>query len=370
MEKPTAAPGRRIPDADALVDGTGKFVITGLKKIFTPAMEKVKEIITSPEFGTADVDLGPLPAGPAGAGRPRRSAAMIGFLDHIYHPAAVLLHLMGPVARFDLRMGAADRRQRGNACGSPPARSAPCTWPPARRRRSPLERVEVIGEGANVVVENGVRLTYYRRGAAPPYGRSASYVCDDEVAPLRWEPEFSLGQLYNKNLFYLGYVPEILHFCERCWPASRRGTRHAPGDHASFRIHGCRPAKGRMEDGDHDRSSTPPARPDVIEEEQEWGRLVWMVSGALGNSDTMTVGRCHIGPGEQNPRHHHPNCDEVLHVLRGTIEHSLDDGPFRWPPGDTVSIPSGTLHNARNVADEQAIFVISFSTPDRQTVGE
>jgi len=23
-----------------------------------------------------------------------------------------------------------------------------------------------------------------------------------------------LGQLYNKNIFYLGYVPEVLHFCE------------------------------------------------------------------------------------------------------------------------------------------------------------
>ena len=37
---------------------------------------------------------------------------------------------------------------------------------------------------------------------------------DDEEAPLYWEPEFSLGQLYNKNIFYLGYVPEILHFCQ------------------------------------------------------------------------------------------------------------------------------------------------------------
>jgi hypothetical protein len=36
----------------------------------------------------------------------------------------------------------------------------------------------------------------------------------NETAPLVWEPEFSLGQLYNKNIFYLGYVQEVLHFCE------------------------------------------------------------------------------------------------------------------------------------------------------------
>ena len=29
-----------------------------------------------------------------------------------------------------------------------------------------------------------------------------------------WEPEFSLGQLYNKNLFTLGYAPEVIYFCE------------------------------------------------------------------------------------------------------------------------------------------------------------
>lgn len=105
-------------------------------------------------------------------------------------------------------------------------------------------------------------------------------------------------------------------------------------------------------------------------EEQEWGRLEWMVSGALGNSERMTVGRCYIRPGEQNPRHYHPNCDEVLHVLQGSILHSIDDDKFEMGPGDTVSIPSGAVHNARNVGADEAIFVIAFSTPDRQTVGE
>ena len=108
----------------------------------------------------------------------------------------------------------------------------------------------------------------------------------------------------------------------------------------------------------------------VALEDQTWGRLEWMVSGALGNSDTMTVGRCYIRPGEQNPRHYHPNCDEVLHVLQGTIEHSVDDDRVTMGPGDTISIPSGALHNARNIGTDEAIFVISFSAPDRQTVGE
>jgi len=107
-----------------------------------------------------------------------------------------------------------------------------------------------------------------------------------------------------------------------------------------------------------------------ITEEQSWGRLVWMVSGALGSSETMTVGRCFINPGKANPRHFHTNCDEVLYVLRGNIEHTVDDDAFRMSAGDIVSIPSGSYHNARNVGDDVAEFVICFNTADRRTVGE
>lgn len=108
----------------------------------------------------------------------------------------------------------------------------------------------------------------------------------------------------------------------------------------------------------------------VVVEPQEWGKLEWMVSGAIGNSDTMTVGRCTILPGRQNPPHVHPNCDEVLHVLHGTIEHRLGDQLMPMGPGDTISIPTGTVHNARNTGTEPAVLMISFSSAERQVVGE
>jgi hypothetical protein len=96
---------------------------------------------------------------------------------------------------------------------------------------SPLERVEVIGKGANVVVENGVRLVYYRPGSRGEggYGRSSTFIGPDEGAPIVWEPEFSLGQLYNKNLFALGYAPEVLYFCE-CALEGRRPAYANPDD--------------------------------------------------------------------------------------------------------------------------------------------
>lgn len=113
------------------------------------------------------------------------------------------------------------------------------------------------------------------------------------------------------------------------------------------------------------------ARPaDFAVEEQDWGRLVWMVSGALGNSTVLTVGKCFIKPGRANPPHYHPNCDEVLHVVRGHIEHRVDHEYVEMKAGDTISIPTGVMHNARNIGAGEAEFLITFSTANRQVVGE
>jgi quercetin dioxygenase-like cupin family protein len=101
-----------------------------------------------------------------------------------------------------------------------------------------------------------------------------------------------------------------------------------------------------------------------------WGRLTWYVSGELGNSDTLTVGEAIIRRGQQNPRHYHPNCDEVLHVVKGHILHSMGDRTVEMSAGDTVSIPTGVPHNARNIGDEDAVLAISFSSADRKVVNE
>jgi quercetin dioxygenase-like cupin family protein/type 1 glutamine amidotransferase len=104
--------------------------------------------------------------------------------------------------------------------------------------------------------------------------------------------------------------------------------------------------------------------------EYPWGRLTWYVSRALKNSDTMTVGEAVIRPGQENPRHYHPNCDEVLHVIRGQILQRMGDRTVKMSAGDTISIPAGVRHNAKNIGTEDAVLAISYSSADRQVIGE
>ncbi|MEV0291356.1 Gfo/Idh/MocA family oxidoreductase [Kribbella sp. NPDC050820] len=225
MEKPTAASIAQLDRLQMAADETGRIVMTGLKKIFTPAMEKVKTIISSPEFGTVSSISVRYPQPIPDPADRSDDVKMLSLLSHIFHPGAILTYLMGPVRRlsyeWEPRTGASVSSLlfESGAIGV-------LHLVAGISDSSPLERVEVIGTGAgqregsrggaNIVVDNGVRVTYYRPGAnrQQGYRRGGSYLVDDAVAPLSWEPEFSLGGLTNNSLFTLGYVPEVVHFCE------------------------------------------------------------------------------------------------------------------------------------------------------------
>ncbi|MDQ3539510.1 MAG: Gfo/Idh/MocA family oxidoreductase [Chloroflexota bacterium] len=213
MEKPTAASTAEVRALIAARDQADRFVMSGLKKLFFPSIVKVKEIITSEEFGQPVAITVRYPQAMPPLEQRRNLVKLQGLLDHIYHPAAIIGYLMGKVSTMSytweaVRGGSFTNLQFvSGAIGS-------LHLAAGGSGSSPLERIEVIGEHANVVVDNGVNVTYYRPAQRPSYGRSASYLVDNDHAPLHWTPEFSLGQLYNKNIFYLGYVPEVLHFCD------------------------------------------------------------------------------------------------------------------------------------------------------------
>jgi predicted dehydrogenase len=223
IEKPPAAD---LAEVQLMLDAerdTGRFVQVGFKKMFFPAIAKAKEITTrAEEFGQPTQLYARYPQSLPPLEQRGDGSRMVSFLDHFFHPAAIVHRLMGRVRAasyvWEPRTGASVSSLvfQSGAIGT-------MHLVGRQSGASPLERLEVVGEGANLVVDNGVRLTYYRRGGRGPggYGRSSTYIGPDAEAPLVWEPEFSLGQLYNKNLFTLGYAPEIISFCEHVLQGTR-----------------------------------------------------------------------------------------------------------------------------------------------------
>ncbi|HEX5499619.1 MAG TPA: cupin domain-containing protein [Thermomicrobiales bacterium] len=99
-----------------------------------------------------------------------------------------------------------------------------------------------------------------------------------------------------------------------------------------------------------------------------WGSIQWLCNGKMAGDAEQTVGYVTIFAGANNPEHYHPNSDEVLYLIEGELDHSLDDEVFRLTPGTAIHIPRGVRHNAVNVSDVTARMVVSYPTPDRQTV--
>jgi len=103
----------------------------------------------------------------------------------------------------------------------------------------------------------------------------------------------------------------------------------------------------------------------------DWGELTWFASRELGNSEDMTAGRCILKPGAGNPKHYHPNCSEILVVIKGRISHTSGENQnTEMGEGDTVTIPANIWHSAQNIGPEEAVLFIAFSSADRQTIGE
>ncbi|KDN82248.1 hypothetical protein KCH_59570 [Kitasatospora cheerisanensis KCTC 2395] len=213
MEKPTATSSEEVARLQEAARDAGKVVVTGMKTMFAPAMTRVKELVSAPEFGGPSSISVRYPLSMPAFERRGSLVEMNWFLDCIFHPAAVLLHLMGPLDRisheWEERTGASVTVMRfeSGAIGT-------LHLTAGESPSSPSSRVEVIGDNANIVVENGNSVTYYRPTPPRAYGRTGSFLVPTESAPLHWEPEYTYGQLYGKNIFYLGYVDEIGYFCD------------------------------------------------------------------------------------------------------------------------------------------------------------
>jgi quercetin dioxygenase-like cupin family protein len=96
--------------------------------------------------------------------------------------------------------------------------------------------------------------------------------------------------------------------------------------------------------------------------------IKWLFSGETAPGAAQTLGYVVIQPGNKNPLHAHPNCEEVLYLISGELEHSFDGAVFRLRPGDAIRVPAGVKHDARCTSVEPAAMVVCYSVPDRAIV--
>jgi quercetin dioxygenase-like cupin family protein len=100
--------------------------------------------------------------------------------------------------------------------------------------------------------------------------------------------------------------------------------------------------------------------------EEKWGSLTWLGSPQIGNLKDMTVGRVVIKKGHSNPRHAHGNCEELLYLLKGRLEHTMGNEKIVLNPGDTLTVAAGVFHNALSIGEEDADMMVCYSAGTRE----
>jgi quercetin dioxygenase-like cupin family protein len=103
-------------------------------------------------------------------------------------------------------------------------------------------------------------------------------------------------------------------------------------------------------------------------ETASFGSVEWAVRTGHPRGAESTVGLAVFDPGQSNVEHTHPNCEEVVYVLDGEVEHTLGDQSATLHAGDLIVVPRGTPHRLINHGRTPVRAYIVFSSPDRQFV--
>ena len=217
MEKPPAATCAELEQLAAQAAQAGKQVQVGLKKMFFPANEKAKHLSEDADFGAVSLVRLEYPQRiPTVEEFARYQGGealrpVVSFLDHLCHPAALLIYLLGmPTTLFYQRSGnGAGEALFTFASGA----VASLAFTHGAATQDGMERTMIVSDtGRHIIVENNMRVSYHRMprlgyGNVPDF-----YTTAPNESTTIWQPEFSLGQLYNKGLFLLGYYNEVNEF--------------------------------------------------------------------------------------------------------------------------------------------------------------
>ena len=68
-----------------------------------------------------------------------------------------------------------------------------------------------------------------------------------------------------------------------------------------------------------------------------------------------------LAPDGGPPPHIHQRDDETFYLLEGAVEFRLGDETIAARPGDSVSVPRGTVHSFRNAGTETARMMLTFT---------
>ncbi len=91
----------------------------------------------------------------------------------------------------------------------------------------------------------------------------------------------------------------------------------------------------------------------------DWGMLGWVSRPATTGARQLTVMEVTLTPGNGHNFHKHPEQEEVIYVVEGTVEQWLEQDRKQLGPGEAVFIPADVVHASFNVGSGPAKLLVS-----------
>jgi quercetin dioxygenase-like cupin family protein len=105
---------------------------------------------------------------------------------------------------------------------------------------------------------------------------------------------------------------------------------------------------------------TTPEDPTVAARGWEGLRVWWLVGREETGARGVVFNVTEFAPGKVHELHRHPNCEEVLYVLRGSGLHLTTADPVRQQAGEVVYIAQGEWHGFANDSTEPTLVLAVF----------
>jgi predicted dehydrogenase len=213
FEKPPTKNAVEVEELQKSEQKGKSFAQVGFKKMFMPTVTKVKEIINSEEFGNITSYTLRYPVDLPKDIRDIKSSSGRRFLDDFVHVSSTVIGLLGCPDELSYR-----RTNKGSSIVTLLHEKKGFVGSihlcPGASEMCPLETLEIVGENANIILYNNIEIKYYPPTKRIPYGTTPSFIPKNKNGASYFMPEFSLGQIYNKGLFLLGYYHEVKAFID------------------------------------------------------------------------------------------------------------------------------------------------------------
>ncbi|MFK7855065.1 MAG: cupin domain-containing protein [Granulosicoccus sp.] len=96
---------------------------------------------------------------------------------------------------------------------------------------------------------------------------------------------------------------------------------------------------------------------DTPQEQLDWGSLRWMSHPPSTDAGQLTVIEVTLQPGKGHDFHKHPDQEEVIYVVSGSVEQWLEKERKDLNSGDSLFIPADTVHASFNVGTDPVVLL-------------